>query len=270
MTLAKGIGAVLILGGLLHLAIWLVGGYDWEGAVSPRKPALFGISAGVTVWSLAWVMSKLPTRTGDRCWSVIMPLCLFVEVALITLQYWRGVPSHFNHATPLDTGIESAMLALIAIVTLGIGWLAWRSCQPLSLDPAMELALRAGLWYLLFSCILGFVITAIGQANIQRGSPPEIYGSAGVLKYPHGVALHAIQIFPAVAWVLRRWQVPRRKEILAALVVAQGLLLVQAVWTTALGRSRLDLDLYGGTLLLLAGLCLVPIAWLLFDKTRGI
>ena len=33
--------------------------------------------------------------------------------------------------------------------------------------------------------------------------PPNVFGEAGELKVPHAVALHAIQVFPLIAWLGR-------------------------------------------------------------------
>ncbi len=71
------------------------------------------------------------------------------------MQYWRGVPSHFNHATSMDRWIEAVMLMLILLVTLWIAWLSLRAQRSLTQPPAMARATRAGMWLLLLSCGLG-------------------------------------------------------------------------------------------------------------------
>ncbi len=114
------IAAVLLASGLLHLVLWLGSGQAWEGSVSLRKPALFGISGGLTVWSLAWVIANLPARRHDAWLTRALSWALLVEVSLITLQYWRGVASHFNHTTTLDGIIERTMLVLILLATVAL------------------------------------------------------------------------------------------------------------------------------------------------------
>jgi hypothetical protein len=44
-------GGLLILSGVIHLAMLLTGGGTWEGPLSLRKPATFGLSFGLT-WSM--------------------------------------------------------------------------------------------------------------------------------------------------------------------------------------------------------------------------
>ena len=43
------VGALLIASGLIHLAILVLGGGSWEGPVSLRKAATFGLSFGLTL-----------------------------------------------------------------------------------------------------------------------------------------------------------------------------------------------------------------------------
>ena len=60
----------------------------------------------------------------------------------------------------------------------------------------MALAIRSGMCLLLFSCVLGFAMVLHGNQQITLGKPPEIYGAAGVMKFPHGVPIHSIQFLP--------------------------------------------------------------------------
>ena len=59
------VGLVLLASGLVHVVVWALLGGPWEGAVTWRKPILFGISGGLTSLSAGWVWSKLPPRRGD-------------------------------------------------------------------------------------------------------------------------------------------------------------------------------------------------------------
>ena len=86
-----------MLSGLAHLGVWLFLGGQWEGPVSWRKPILFGISTGMTVLSIGWLVPKLRPSKIDMFLSAGLGISLVVEVALITVQQWRGVASHFNH-----------------------------------------------------------------------------------------------------------------------------------------------------------------------------
>src|SRR5262249_7034831 len=100
------IGAVLFAGGLFHLGVFAVDGGPWLGPVSWRKPVTFGVSFGLTLVTMAWVTSFLPLgeRNRARLLGVFAAACV-LETALVTLQAWRHVPSHFNNETPFDTAI---------------------------------------------------------------------------------------------------------------------------------------------------------------------
>ena len=251
------IGGILIASGLYHLAILWVTGADWSGPLSPRKPGLFGVSAGLTVWSIAWILTQLVPRRNDQLLANLMSFGLLLEVALITLQQWRGVPSHFNRTTALDATIESTMLGLILLVTAGIAWLCIRSRHLLAMPESRAIAIRAGLWLLLVSCGLGLLITITGQINLAAGRSPETWGKAGVLKYPHGAALHAIQALPVLSLLLQRWGVSHSVRLLRIAVASQVLFLTHALWQTFSGRTRFDIDLTGIAALAVAGMLII-------------
>lgn len=258
-------GAALFASGLFHLTLFWVTGADWSGPVSVRKPGLFGVSAGLTVWSIAWVLTQLTPRRHDQRLANFMSGGLLLEVGLITLQQWRGVPSHFNRATTFDATVESIMLGLILLVTAGIAWLCWRSCRLQAMIESRAIAIRAGLWLLLISCSLGFMTTIMGELNLANGGPPKIWGRAGVLKYPHGAALHAIQTLPLLATLMQKFRVSHAGWHLRAAVASHVLFLTHALWQTLCGRARMDVDVIGATTLATAGLLLLwplaAIAW---------
>jgi hypothetical protein len=248
------IGTALLLSGIFHLALLWISGAEWSGPLSLRKPGLFGFSAGVTAWSIVWVLTQFERRPYDRLLANLMSISLLLEVGLITLQMWRGVPSHFHRATTFDATIESIMLGLILFVTAGIAWLCWRSRQLQPMPESRMIAIRGGLWLLLVSCGLGLLVTIAGEMNLANGQPPEGWGHAGVLKYPHGAALHAIQTLPMLSVLMQWFRVAHCAPLIRAAVAAHVLFLTHALWQTFHGRARLDVDLIGGITLAMAGL----------------
>ena len=64
---AYGAGALLVLSGLVHLAVLVVGGGSWHGPVSLRKPMTFGLSFGLTLINVTLIASavSLSDRTRD-------------------------------------------------------------------------------------------------------------------------------------------------------------------------------------------------------------
>lgn len=236
-------GLLLVASGIIHLGIYCFCGGPWEGEVSWRKPILFGISAGLTSISMGWVWSSLSQHKYDFFLSSTAALALLIEVGLIDLQQWRGVPSHFNRSTTLDSIIYNAMGLLILWVTGVILMLTIRSfTEPPSQPLPMMIATQYGLIYLAISCLIGIVININGDIRMQHGLPPAQYGDAGVPKFPHGVVIHALQWLPLLAWGAAKAHfsntTQRRLILLASR--ASGLLLIYATFVTLLGRARFD------------------------------
>jgi len=264
------LGALLIASGLVHLVVWGIDGGAWEGAVTWRKPILFGISAGLTSLSLGWVWSKLPRRRWDGALAAVTAWTLFVEVGLIDLQCWRGVASHFNRATPFDSFLYDSMGVLILFVTAVVIDLTIRLFRaPAALPPEMLRATRAGLVLLVVSCGLGIWVSIHGDLQMARGLSPEVVGAAGVPKFPHGAVIHALQWLPMLAWGARRaglsplW----RQRLVSAAIAGSVLILAYASVQTLTGRGRFDASppiaalLVTGGLLLLGPWCIVAVGW---------
>ncbi|MCY2975832.1 MAG: hypothetical protein NTW52_14340 [Planctomycetota bacterium] len=241
--------AVLLLSGCVHLFLLGILGASWHGPLSLRKPALFGISGGLTVFSLAWLMTKLEPRRLDRLLINSLSVALLIEVGLITHQYWRGVASHFNHSTMFNAAIEFTMLLLILIATGVILYLTWRTIRLRAIDPAMVIAIRGGMGLLALSCLLGIATSVLGEASLAMGGTTELWGKAGILKFPHGVALHAIQWLPILAWICQRLRLSRSVRVVRSALIAQVMFLVYSIWQTGNGRDRLDFDAVGGSFL---------------------
>lgn len=257
------VGGLLVVSGILHIVVWAILGGPWEGPLSWRKPILFGLSGGLTSLSLGWIWSLLPWRRGDAWLAAITAWALLVEVALIDLQCWRGVASHFNRSTTFDASLYDAMGALILVVTLVAADLAVRLHRvPTTLEADMRVAARAGLVLLVVSCLLGIWVSVHGDFELSRGRSPEVYGTAGVPKFPHGAAIHALQWLPLLAWAAHRAGLASatRVRLVAAASVGSWLILLYALAQTLSGRSRFDMTPVTGALVGL-GMALVGLPW---------
>lgn len=240
-------GILLCLGGAAHGLMLGLSGGEWEGPLSWRKPMLFGLSGGVTALSLGWVLSWWQASAFRRWNDRLLAWSLTLEVALISMQTWRGVASHFNRATPFDSGVYNAMGLLIYLATALVAILLVQSFR----DPRLArevpadylLSIRGGLFLLVVSCVLGIVAIVLGEQNLTQGLPPETYGKAGVLKFPHGVALHALQLLPVAAWLVRKagGSLQTSVGMVKSLLAGQVVLLVMSCLQTFAGRSRWDL-----------------------------
>jgi hypothetical protein len=274
------VGLILVGSGLAHVAVWGVTGGPWEGPVTWRKPILFGISGGLTALSAGWVWSLLPQRRGDTLLAVAMAGTLFIEVLLIDLQAWRGVASHFNRSTPLDSFLYDAMGVLILFVSAVLLDLTVRLfLRGQAGDPAMLLAARSGMVLLVISCGLGIWVGVNGDLRAAAGLAPDSFGAAGVPKFPHGVAIHAIQWLPAIAWAARHAGLSGVASLRLVAMSAAGmtLLLGYALGQTLLGRPRFPpaattVFLLGtaAVCLFVAHLIIAATAWGKFFRRRGL
>ena len=174
------VGLLLVASGLAHVAVWGLLGGPWEGPVTWRKPILFGISGGLTSLSLGWAFATRPWLRFDLALAWGTALALAVEVAAIDVQRYRGVASHFNRQTPLDSFLYDALGGLILFVSLVAADLTVRSfLPPARLAADMLLAQRAGLVFLVVSCGLGIWASVHGDLRAAAGLAPETLGAAG-------------------------------------------------------------------------------------------
>lgn len=198
------IGLFLILAGLFHLGVLVLDGGPWDGPVSWRKPFTFGVSFGLSVLTLAWVTELV--RLRGRTWLVgAFTAASVVEVALITLQAWRGVPSHFNLETNVDSLIARVLAGgggVLIVVVIVMTVRAFRRDPEVS--PAMLLAVRAGFVTLLAAMAFGGVMIARGLISVFSGDQRLAYTLAGSLKPAHAVLMHGILLLPALAWLVAR------------------------------------------------------------------
>jgi hypothetical protein len=259
------VGATLIVVGLCHLLAWLVVGGAWAGPVSFRKPTTFGISFGLTTITMAWVAGQL--RISDRTgWLLMIPLALadISEVVWVSLQRWRGVAAHFNDDTALDsllfTVMGGAAVAVAATVILIVAVLSFTAMRA---APSMALAIRAGLLILLVAQVVGGWMIQHGLALAEEGATDGLttFGAAGVMKVPHAVAIHGIQLLPALAWLLSFAALPEPRRVALVRVAVAGYvaLVVVSILQAAGGVAPFDVGVVAAVLYLL-GVALLGLA----------
>ena len=220
------VGLVLFVSGLVHVGILLVTGGTWIGPVSLRKAATFGLSFGLTLPSVAWATSYLRLPARGLVLGVFIATCV-VETVLISMQAWRGVPSHFNFATPFDTAVSTTLaLGGGVIVLVGVVCTLAAFAGAGGLAPSMALAVRTGLVVLLVAFATGAVMVALGVVEARGGQAQLAYDTAGSLKPLHAVAMHVVLVLPALAWLLAHtsWAEARRLRLVWVAVVADAVL----------------------------------------------
>lgn len=199
------VGVLLLASGLVHLGVQAVLGGPWEGPVSWRKPTTFGLSFGLTVLSVTWVASFL--RMPERVRAALLGgflVASVAEVALITTQAWRQVPSHFNFETATDTRITAVLAVGGMVLFVVLGGLFVVSLRPAPyLDPLLRRAIRCGFGALLFALVVGGIMIGIGTSLVNSGHPDAAYHTAGAFKLAHAVSMHGIALLPGLAWLGR-------------------------------------------------------------------
>ena len=221
-------GAVLFASGLVHLGVLVVSGGSWLGPLSLRKPTTFGLSFGLTLATVAWVTSFVTLRPSTRTilLGVFTAACV-VETTLVSMQAWRGVPSHFNFESGFDTAVSMTLAAGGGVIILAvIGFTAAALRGATAIPPSMRLAVRFGLLTLLVALGTGAIMIARGVVQARTGSPQVAYTTAGALKPLHAVAMHAILVLPALAWLLRftGWSERRRVRLVWLAIAAYTVL----------------------------------------------
>nr|WP_042191484.1 hypothetical protein [Kibdelosporangium sp. MJ126-NF4]CEL20110.1 hypothetical protein [Kibdelosporangium sp. MJ126-NF4]CTQ97334.1 hypothetical protein [Kibdelosporangium sp. MJ126-NF4] len=225
------VGGLLFASGLVAVAVLLVTGGSWTGPVSLRKAATFGMSFGLTLATVAWAVSYL--RITERRRSFLLTaftVVSVVETGLVSMQAWRGVPSHFNFQTPFDTTVSMTLAvggAVIILTVAGLGLASIAGTRELS--AAMRIAIRAGFVILVVALVVGAVMIARGVVQARSGQAQLAYTTAGALKPVHAVAMHAILVLPGLAWLLDLTDWADRVKTRFVLIATTGYALLTVV-----------------------------------------
>ena len=203
---AYAIGVLLMLSGIIHLAVLLISGGTWEGPLSLRKPMTFGLSFGLTLVNVTLIASFVPLKNRSRTLLLgIFAAACVLETFLVSLQAWRGVPSHFNVESPFDASVAQVLalggFTLVTVIVL-LTFAAFR--HRLAVPPPLRLAIRAGLLALVGAQIAGAVMIATGMRLVFGGDPQLAYATAGWLKPVHAALMHGILVLPLLAWLVSK------------------------------------------------------------------
>lgn len=246
------IGAFWVFVALLHTVVLAGTGFEWAGSVSWRKPITFGLSVGMLLATVGWILDRLPNRprrAGAIAW--ILGAASTVEVGLITLQAWRGEASHFNSFDETNARIFSSMAVMVGIMSLClIAVLVWAAISR-PVDPLVSRATLAGMALVVAGLGIGQWLVSLGNDfAAANGIVPDVVtnGVAGTPKFPHAIAFHGIQVFIVAALALRRSHVPERirMRIMGALIASYSAVLVFAAMQSILGTAPTDVSAVTG------------------------
>jgi hypothetical protein len=224
------VGALLLITGIVHVGILSMTGGSWVGPLSFRKPAVFGLSFGVTLVTIVWVASFLPLAERTRvALLTIFTAASVVETALVSLQAWRGVPSHFNVESAFDALVARALaVGGIALVVVIVGLTATAFRRNPAVPISLRRAIQVGFVLLCGAMATGATMIVRGMMLVFGGNPAAAYATGGALKPTHAVTMHAVLVLPLLAWLLSfaDWSERRRLRVVllasAAYLVLAG------------------------------------------------
>jgi hypothetical protein len=236
--------ALLVLPSLLGLLFdtrVLTGANPW------LKPIKFEVSIVIFNLTIGWLLLNLDLLPSSaKTISSVVALTMLVEIVAIVLQASRGVSSHYNASTPLNSAIFGAMAIAIVANTLAVTWLAVLSfgAQP-RLPPALVWGIRLGILLFLLSSLQGFQMVAnnahtVGARDGGPGLPFLRWSTrAGDLRIAHFIGLHAIQILPLIGYLASRADRQSGTSLVATVFVAMTALLAWTLRQAMMGRPLL-------------------------------
>lgn len=234
--------AAWALSAVAHVGVFAADGGGWAGPVSWRKPIVFSASIALLLWAVGWVLDRMPVArprlAGLLAWSLAVTST--IETSLIVAQTWRGRASHFNVFDATDAAVFGVMGAMVGLMALGlVVLLAWALVER-PVDPATRWAVLGGLAMIATGLGVGQWLIELGTTYVQRfGAVPDVVTNGdAVVKFPHAVAFHGIQLFALVLALAEAANLTAARRLLAvrAAVFGYGGLLVFAVATSIAGR----------------------------------
>jgi len=207
----------------------------------------------LTAISLSWFLTFLPKKR-PLWWSLggIYAVATFLEVFLVTMQIWRGVPSHFNNSTPFDAAVFAMMGISIGLHIPLMAGVLIASFMSLNAPASLKWAIRGSMFIFIAAQVFGIFMITINSHMIAP---------AGSMKGPHAIALHSLQILPLLAFLLMftNWNEAERSRVIVPAI--SGYVGVTALVTAQAmnGLATFGLNLTQGVLFALsAALVLIP------------
>lgn len=236
------------------------------------KPLKFTSSIAIYSATFLWFLTYV--RRGKFWVGVVASLTgamLLGEIALVMMQVARRTTSHFNVTTLFDELVFSVMgimIMLVALVNLVVA--IWLVLQKMD-DKVIAAGLRWGVWITFAGMIVatlmlgpsavqreqmqaGIVSTAIGAHSVgvpDGGAGLPILGwstEGGDIRVGHFVGLHALQMLPLLAWLLkrawttRRWSERQRLWLLHVGGFSYLSLMALLTWQALRGQSLIAPD----------------------------
>jgi hypothetical protein len=201
------------------------------------KPMKFMTSIAIFLWTIAWFMPETEPRPRARAfvrWTIAS--AMVIEIAMITMQAWRGATSHFNVVTAFDALVFNIMGGAIALSTAAIvvfWWIIRRDTPPGRAGYIW--GIRLGVLLFLVASLEGALIVGnnahtVGAADGGPGLPFVNWSTEyGDLRVAHFFGMHAMQALPLLGFLLDRTRITAARNVVIAvsivwLAVTAGLL----------------------------------------------
>jgi hypothetical protein len=232
------------------------------GAPAWLKPAKFAASIAIYTFTLAWIFTLIPEwRRTRRIVGWTTAVTMVLEIALISLQAFRGTTSHFNVATLLDGVVFTIMGAAIVVQTLSTVAVAVALWRRRFADRALGWALRLGMTMTIVGALTGGLMTRPTSQQLDAaragermtvvgahtvGGPdggPGLPGTGwstdhGDLRVAHFLGLHAVQALPIVALVLARRRVSDLVRVRLTITAAASYIALFAILLSQALRAQ--------------------------------
>jgi hypothetical protein len=252
------------------------------------KPWKFATSIAIFTATMAWLLPSLSLSDRvERLTTYTVASAMIIEISLISMQAARGVRSHFNYSTPLDSTIAAVMGLTITINTLVIAFVLWRIVRrPPDLAPAYLWGIWIGVFLFVAASFQGWVM--IGYDSHSIGAPAGGPGlpllnwsvTGGDLRIAHFIGLHSLQVLPFTGYVAARWPdtSPRiSKSVVGVVAVLYGSLVGGTFAWALLGNPLVPslpvvsmAGIFGASFLLVAPFWALMILTPTWDVTRNI
>jgi hypothetical protein len=286
-------GWVLLAAMIVHLAALAVTGGPVTGPVSLRKPATFAETGWLVCWSVALILPLLRTRAW-QAHLIGASAALFAvgETTIIGVQAWRGVPSHYNFATPLDAALMRGGAAGTAGIFLtGVIVMLVAALRTPRMAPGVRVGVVAGTVVLLAGCVVGFTMVSNNSGVFQGafgsgfgdrtaaylGPAPATVGreyplirpdtAGGDLVLPHAIGVHGLILLAVPAILLARTTAAHQARLAAVAAASVGtamaVLIVHAL-------RQLPLHALHPAVLALLALCGIAYAATLLATARAV
>jgi hypothetical protein len=175
------------------------------------KPMKFAVSILIYVWTMGWLMAYLPGQKTVQRLSLAIAITMIVEMMLILFQAARGIPSHFNVSSGLNSAIFSVMGLFIGINTLAnLITLILFFGPTINLERSDQVAWQFGLLFLFLGSISGGLMVGrlshtVGASDGGPGLPFINWSTlAGDIRAAHFFTLHGLQLIPVLWWLISK------------------------------------------------------------------